>query len=220
MDGLFLCFDSQNIAPLFRPTQGFVEITIKDLENMLHVEVSRMWSKGVIQCYTDSKSKYDLATNALTKLGDALKVQDRILRRVDPNGNPVKGYYSWKIADLVYIQALGLDDLRVGQEYAVYIRLKNAVLPFKLTGVDLQSRTYIFKSLKKDAEDLKATAHNLPSVYPKGTARHGDVEKIVVECVQKGSSGGYARDELPMKLARKEKFTLDIGHTHVVECIG
>jgi hypothetical protein len=213
--------ESQNIAPLFRPTQGFVEITIKDLENMLHVEVSRMWSKDVIQCYTDSKSQYDIASNGLTKFGGALKVQDRILRRVDPDGNRVKGYYSWKIADLVYVQPLGLDDLRVGEEYAVYIRLKNAVLPFKLTGVDLQSRTYTFMSLKKYEEDLKATAHNLPSVYRKGTAhRHGDVEKLIVECVIKGSSGGYVRDELPMKLVRKEKFTLDIGHTHVVECIG
>jgi hypothetical protein len=187
---------------------------------MLHVEISKLWSKGVIQCYTDSKAQYDHITNNLTKEGSALKLEDLILRRVNPNGSPSTEYYSWKIADLIYTQALGLDDLRVGEEYGVYVRLENAVHPFKLTGVDLESRTYTFKALKAGVEDLKATAHNLPSVYPKGTTRHADVSKVVVECVQKGSSGGYVRDELPMKVIRKEKFTLDIGHTHVVECIG
>lgn len=197
-----------------------MEITIKDLENMLHVEVSRLWSKGLIQCFTDSKAKYDLKSNALTKQGEHLKIDDNILRRVDSNGNPAKAYFSWKIADLIYTQALGLDDLRVGQDYGVYIRLQNAVLPFKLNAVDLQSRTYTFKALKKDVEDLKATAHNLPSVYPKGTTRHAEVDRVVVECVQKGSSGGYVREEFAMKLVKKERFTMDMGHTHVVECIG
>jgi len=202
------------------PTQGFVEITIKDLENMLHVEVSRLWSKGVIECYTDSKAKYDVTSNSLTKMGEALKVNDKILRRVDPNGNPSREHYSWKIVNMVYTKALGLDDLKIGHEYGVYIRLRNAVLPFKLYGVDLQTRTYSFKALQKDNEDLKATAHNLPSIYPKGTTRHADVNKIVVESVQKDSSGGNVQEELPMNRVRKEKFALDIGHTHVVECIG
>jgi len=58
------------------PTQGFVEITIKDLECMLHVEVSRLWSRGVITVYTDSKAQYDLATNSLTKFGTSLKDDD------------------------------------------------------------------------------------------------------------------------------------------------
>ena len=187
---------------------------------MLHCELSKLWSKGVLQCYTNSKAQYDHKTNNLTKEGGALKVEDLILRRVDPNGNASKEYFSWKIVDLVYTQSLGLDDLRIGEEYGVYVRLENAVHPFKLTGVDLESRTYSFKSLMNGIEDLKATAHNLPSVYVKGTTRHADVSTVVIECVQKGASGGYARDDLPMKVIKKEKFTLDIGHTHIVECIG
>jgi hypothetical protein len=153
-------------------------------------------------------------------MGEALKVDDKTLLRIDPDGKPSKEFYSWKIADLIYTQALGLEDLKVHREYGVYIRLQNGVFPFKLTGVDLQTRTYSFNSLKKGIEDLKATAHNLPSIYRKGTTRHADVDKIVVECVQNRSSGGNIRIELPMKRVRKEKFTLDIGHTHIVECIG
>jgi hypothetical protein len=32
--------------------------------------------------------------------------------------------------------------------------------------------------------------------------------------------GGFAREALLMKAIKKEKFTLDVGHTHVVEAIG
>ena len=64
------------------PTQGFVKITIKDLESMLHVEVSRLWSRGIIQLFTGSRVQYDRATNSLTKYGEYLKVGDLILLRV------------------------------------------------------------------------------------------------------------------------------------------
>jgi hypothetical protein len=76
-----------------RPTQGFVEITIKDLENMLHVEVSKMWSKGLVQVHTDSKSMYDHKSNSLVKLGEHLKIDDTILRRVNEEGQKVNDYH-------------------------------------------------------------------------------------------------------------------------------
>ncbi len=202
------------------PTQGFVEITIKDLENMLHVEVSRMWSKGLIQCYTNSTAKYDHITNTLIKQGQHLKLDDGILRRFDPDGHPSSGYYSWKVVDLIYQKSLAVDDLKVGHEYGIFIRQENAVLPFKLTAIDLQSQTYTFTALKNGVDDVRGTMHTLPSVYPKGTRKHANVTKVVVECVQKGSTGGYTREELPMSGIETQKFTMDIGHTHVVECIG
>ncbi len=204
----------------FRPPQGFVEITIKDLENMLHVEVSKRWSKGLISVYTDSASTYDPVQNALTKYGEHLKIDDLILRRIDENGVPSDKHHSWKVVDLVYSQALALEDLHVGQEYGIYIRLDNALQPYILTGIDVHHGTYTFKALTPGKEDLKATAHNLPSVYPKGVSRHADVLKIVVESVVKGNQGGYVRDELEMSAIRKQKFTIDVGQTHVVEAIG
>lgn len=202
------------------PTQGFVEITIKDLECMLHVGVSRLWSKGVIEVFTDSKAQYDVNSNSLTKAGEQLKIGDEILRRVDPDGNPSREYYRWIVRELVYITPLGLDDLRVGEEYVVYVQKEKAVLPFKLEQVDLSSRSYFFKALKKKVADLRADAHNLPSIYPKGTKRHADVSTVVFECAAKGESGLNHCDKFLMNDIREERFTLDIGHTHVVECIG
>jgi hypothetical protein len=107
---------------------------------MLHTEVSRLWSKGVINVFTDSRAAYDPVTNSLTKFGENLKVDDIILRRVNENGCPCGEYHSWKVAELVYTRSLGIDDLRVGEEYGVYIRLEQAVLPFKLVGVDLDQK--------------------------------------------------------------------------------
>lgn len=193
---------------------------------MLHVGVSKMWAKGLIQVHTDARSSYDAETNTLTKFGEYLKIDDAILRRVDRNGKISADYHSWKVVDMVYTQPVSLSDLKPGHEYGIYVRLKNAILPYQLMGVDLQTNTYTFVSTKEGNEDIKATITNLPTIYPKGTKRHAEVQTVIVESVAKqsvpqfGKELGYVRDELPMEMIRKQKFVLDIGHTHVVEAIG
>jgi hypothetical protein len=187
---------------------------------MLHVEVCRLWSKGVIQVFTESKAQYDASSNTFTKTGEYLKIGDEILRRVDPDGKLSKQYYRWIVQHLDYIQPLGLDDLRVGEEYVVYVKQENTVLPFKLEKVDLSTRAYHFKSLRKKGSELVVPAHNLPSVYPKDTKRHADVNTVVFECVTKGANDEHLRQQFNMNDIRDELFTLDIGHTHVVECVG
>ena len=198
---------------------GFAEITVKDLENVLQFEVSRMWSKGIIQYCSSKSAKYDPAKNALTKQGQHLTLDDTFLCQVDPDGNGAsQHYYPWKVVEVIYQPPLGLDDLKVGREYSVFIRQEDSIVPFKLTGVDIRSRTYSFKALRIGDKDLKATAHNLPSVYPKGARKHRDVTKIIVESAEKGSNGGYKRLDMKMSLIRSQMFTIDVGPTHVVDC--
>jgi hypothetical protein len=112
------------------------------------------------------------------------------------------------------------DDLKIGEEYGIYIRLENAVLPYKLTTIDLTTQTYTFTPTQSEQSALNVNASALPYVYPKGILKHNEVSKLVVESVKKGSRGGYVREELPMKAIKKEKVTMDVGHTHVVEAIG
>lgn len=204
-----------------RPTQGFVEITIKDLENVLHVEISRFWSKGLISVFTDSRSQFDPTTKALTKLGENLKVGDVVLRKFDSEGRSCSDDRPWKVVELVYTELLGVEDLKVGESYGVYYRPVQVVMPFKLAAVDLVSKAYHFQSIA-GAEDLRVSVNNLPSVYPLGTGinAHADVKMIVVECMAKKSAGGYYRMELPVDEIKKEKFTVDVGSCHVVEAIG
>jgi hypothetical protein len=205
---------------LLRPTQGFVEITIKDLEGMLHTEVSKMWSKGLIQVHTDSQTKFDVETNALTKFGEHLKLHDQILRRFDEDGRRSTRFHPWKVVDLIYVQPLSILDLRIGQEYGVYMRSEDSLVPFKLTSIDLESNTHSFMALEEGHEDFKVTEGRLPSMYHKGTSGHVEVEKVVVECMKIGSKQNRARAVLPMQIIREQKFTIDTGHSHVVEAIG
>jgi hypothetical protein len=205
-----------------RPSQGFIEITIKDLENVLHVEVSRFWSKGLIAVFTDSRSQFDPTTNSLTKVGENLKVDDVVLKKLDRNGLVCTKDYPWKVVELVYTKLLEIDDLKVGETYGVYYRAEQVVLPFRLIQVDLDTKTYHFQSTLVGVDDLRVSVHDLPSVYPAGTGMkaHADVYKVVLECAEQNSNGVYARVELLMDDIKKEKFTLHIGNSHVIEAIG
>lgn len=211
-----------NIAAQFhrRPDSGFVEITIKDLENMLHVEVSKMWSKGLLQLHTDSRLSYDPKSNSLTKLGDHLKKDDAILRFKDENGSDTFDPVPWKVTELKYKKSLSVDEIEVGNEYGIYVRVENAVLPFELSSIDPGTQTYTFKSLDTRKPDLIVNAADLPSIYPKGTKRHAEVTEAVFQCNKKGRSGRYLREKLSVDEIRDKKFTMDIGQTHVVEAIG
>ena len=203
------------------PLQGFVEITIKDLENMLHVGISKLWSKNLIQVHTDARSNYDPETNTITKLGENLKTDDLILRRVDRDGRRSREYHSWRVVHFKYVEPLTLKQLKAGEEYGIYVRQEQKVITYTLMSVDLATESYTFMSEREDREPIQATAANIPTVYPKGTPAHGQVRKVTVECTKKNSARtGYAREELDMKVIKKEKFTLDIGHTHVIEAIG
>jgi hypothetical protein len=206
----------------FRSLQGFVEITIKDLENILHVEVSRLWSKGLISIFTDSRSQFDPSLNALTKYGENLKVDDIILRKLDPSSLPVHEEYPWKVVDLVYSKVLDVNDLKVGVEYGVYYRLDQAVLPFRLKSVNLDTKMYHFVSASTGVEDIFAHINDLPSIYPAGVGMnaHADVHKFVLECMTANHKGQHHRVDLHMSCIKGEKLTLDIGNTHVIEAIG
>jgi hypothetical protein len=140
-------FNFSNYHSFVRPTQGFVEITIKDLENMLHLEVSRLWSRGVIELFTDSRAQYDHKTNSLTKFGKNLKVGDLMLRHFDEEGHQCRDYHCWRVVELVYTEGLSIEDLKVGHEYGVFVREKQAVESFELESVDLDSKVRIGSSM-------------------------------------------------------------------------
>jgi len=201
------------------PEQGFVEITIKDLEGMLHVEVSKMWSKGLLFVYTDSKASYDHESNTLSKFGEQLKKDDEILRNVNEEGCMISGYQSWKVVDVVELRALLPKELLIGDEYGIYNSLERRVVTHMLVGIDLRTHTYIFAPLGVKGE-LQATVDNWPTVYPAGVGSHGDLHSVVVECKMASKDGGHVRESLPVDQIRSQKFIMDVGHSHVVEAIG
>ena len=197
--------------------EGFVEITIKDLECLLHAEVTKLWSKDIIRLVTGSKVFFDSAMNSLVKLGEHLEVGDKLLRKVNPSGNPCKEYHRWTIAAAQNAETLDIGDLCIGEEYDVFVKKENSVLPFKLVDVDHYTRTYKFESLNSKFNDIDATPYDLPPVYPKGSKRQ--FKKVSIKCETKQDSGSFHYDHISQSL-EGQKFVVDIGHNHVVECVG
>eukprot|EP00526_Cylindrotheca_closterium_P004181 CAMPEP_0113607374 /NCGR_PEP_ID=MMETSP0017_2-20120614/3351_1 /TAXON_ID=2856 /ORGANISM="Cylindrotheca closterium" /LENGTH=2590 /DNA_ID=CAMNT_0000515975 /DNA_START=92 /DNA_END=7861 /DNA_ORIENTATION=- /assembly_acc=CAM_ASM_000147 len=202
------------------PSEGFLEVAMKDLENMLHIQVSKLWSKGLIQVFTDADARYDPEANAIMKDGQFLKVGDMLVRKLNGDGKKSDLSHSWKVTDVTKVPTLGIEQLKQNTEYAIYVSLRDEVLPFKLTKVELQSRTYTFESLSESSKDIVVQAHTLPAIYPKGTQRHMDVETFKIECVEPSSEGDYKNQVIPMKKVRNYKFTLDLTNTHVFQCMG
>lgn len=186
---------------------------------MQHVEVSKLWSKNLMGVYTDAKSQYDFKTNSLAKLGEHLKLDDRIMRRVNEEGRKSNDYHSWKVVEIQYADSLELKDLTLGETYGIYVRTRNAVMLHRLVGIDLKTNTYTFCPLSS-GPDIKASSDSLPYIYSKETAKHAEITRLTVESVKKGSRGGYSREIMFMKDIAKKSFTMDVGHTHVVEAIG
>jgi hypothetical protein len=71
-------------------------------------------------------------------------------------------------------------------------------------------------------DNIEVNEKNLPCVYPAGTLTnaHASIKGVVLESVKKSGQGSFVRHELAMDDIEEQKFTLDIGHTHVVEAIG
>ena len=205
-----------------RPTQGFVEITIKDLENMLHIELSRLWSKGLIAVYTDSKASYDIERNTVVKLGKNLKKGDSVLRKVDGDGMRSEQDHTWKVSDILFTESLRREELELGRNYGIFTRSLESIMPYRLVGINLDTEMYSFRSLEDGVNSFDVHASNLPTVYPEGTDRkaHSNIRGIVLESKTPGSKGSFIQDDVEMSRIADSKFTLDIGRTHVVEAIG
>lgn len=200
------------------PSQGFVEITIKDLEQMLHLEVSKMWSKGLLSVYTDSKAIYNHESNTLTKKGQYLKPGDNIHRNLDEEGRLVPTSQRWTVVELVEVQPLLAKDLLIGEQYGVY--LKNRVVSHMLVSIDLRTSTYAFALSDDPKSELLVTVDCWPTIYPSGVTSHGEVHSVIVECKMRSRDGGHVRESLPVDRIRNKKFTIDVGQTHVIEAIG
>jgi hypothetical protein len=203
-----------------RPKKNLVEIPIEDLENILRIEVSRYRSKGVISISTDATAKYDPESNSLVKKGENLRVGDVILRAVDKEGYVSEAENNkWRVVELIYSELLDVDELQVGRVYSVYSKAEQAVLPFSLTEVDLETKGFHFKSMVEGGQDIDANVRDLPSVYPAGTDSRV-IHKIVLEHVEKNSRERYSRAELLIETVKDREFKLYVGETHVVEAVG
>ena len=205
------------------PAQNFIEITIKDMESALNVQMVKLASRGLVQHDTNAGAQYDVTSNTLSKKGAALKVNDLVLRKVTPAGEPSKFDFTWKVVALTLAEPLSpVKDLELGGEYAVWVISERQVHPFKLVGINIATQTYTFLPSRSgtDLKEISAKAADLPYVYPKGIKVHGECESLVFESVIRQGKGKHCRQTIGFDELEKQGFQLDTGHCHVAEAIG
>ena len=141
------------------PSEGFVEITIKDLENMLHIVVAKLLSRKLLSHVTESGAKYNVENNSLVKMGKALKKGDLVYRsNVNSDGQPNDRRHnrplltSWKVIEVAYRRPLKAEELQVGQSYLIYMPKtleKDPLRPFQLIS---------FATVKEDMHQLSSSS--------------------------------------------------------------
>uniref|UniRef100_A0A7S3L929 Uncharacterized protein n=1 Tax=Amphora coffeiformis TaxID=265554 RepID=A0A7S3L929_9STRA len=128
---------------------------------------------------------------------------------------------TWKVTELEYQQTLPWEQLTIGNDYGVFVPEAGKICRFKLVKVDLDSGEYCFRALDGEHQDRVVRRQNSPSIYPIDTPAnaHGSVTAVVLKCVD--TRGAEPRVEtLPLRSIARKKFALDVGFTHVFECIG
>jgi len=203
------------------PTQGFIEITIKDLENVLHLEISKLWSRDLIEVSSKSSAEYDYKADVMTKRGEALKMNDLVMRSVDKDGNPSDEYHTWEVVELELHQRLDHTDVSQGDFYYLYGREYSygGLKKFQLVGTDIEDPLNpVYKFYNKDQQiTTNVLASRFPAVYPE--AKHG-FKNIVLQCIEKNRHGAYERHYVDFEKAKKERFVMDVGQTNIVFATG
>lgn len=184
---------------------------------MLHVEVSKMWSKGLIAVYTGSKASYDHVSNTVSKLGKHLRVGEDILRPFDEGGHRTHVLQRWTVVEIKRIQPITAKEVVIGEEYGIY--LQGLVVPQTLMSIDLRTDTYVFAPSNDPLKELLVSVKSWPTVYPASVETHSESLAVVVEC-KISRNGHYIRESLPIDQIGEQKFTMDVGQSHVIEAIG
>ena len=204
------------------PTQGFIEITIKDLEAMMHLGVSKLDSMGLVEHVTKSGAQYNHKTNELKKKGSALKENDLVLLKYDYSGNVAEEDCSWRVAAVNTVEPLNANQVEVGTKYSIWIPKKRKLYPYTLIGVNVVLGSYQFRSMDDDMDDVICENFELPSVYPYGTKGHSVTEDITFEALRDGSDVTKEphRMTFPFSDISDNSYVIDTSHTHVFEAIG
>jgi hypothetical protein len=205
------------------PTQGFIEITIKDMEAVLHLEISKLWSRNLLEIHSKSSAEFDHKKNVMTKRGNALKVNDIVLRNKDQNGKPSEELHTWEVIELVEHPTLGPQDMTLGHTYDVYARQHGGLVKMELTGIDYQANVYTFTNSEQDIK-IVAPAANFPAVYKYDSKTkansHSTFKSIVFASVEISKKGNILRDEMPFSEIMNESHIMDVGQTNIAFAVG
>jgi len=200
------------------PTQGFIEITIKDLENVLHLEISKLWSLDLLDLYSKSNASFDYKGNVMTKRGDALKVDDLVKLRIDKNGKDITGCKTWRVINLELHETVDHMDLSLDETYQLYgrefISAYGGLKSVRLVAInkrDPENPMYTFEDRDEGIVE-EFDANRFPTIYDD---KNYGFKNIIFECIENGR-----KLVVDFSQAKKEKYVMDVGQTNIIFATG
>ena len=188
------------------------------MEAVLHLEISKLWSRNLLDLHTKSSAEFDYEKNVMTKRGNALKVKDLVKRLVDKNGKPSEVYHSWEVVELKLHDSLRVKDMAHGEFYYIYERKFGGLVKFQLVSIDIGDGTYTFQNKEKGITN-EASVSSFPSVYQydshTSAHTHNTFKSIVFQCIEKGKRGGFVREEIDFDVAKNVAHIMDVGQTNI-----
>eukprot|EP00957_Ditylum_brightwellii_P193130 14704822-Ditylum_brightwellii.AAC.1 len=191
------------------------------MEAVLHLEVSKLWSRQLLEIYARSSAEFDYKKNVMTKRGNALKEKDLVKRRVDPNGEPSEEFHTWEVVQLIENQTLSPDDLSPGRLYNVFSRDQGGLLTMELVSAD--EGVFDFRSTDEGLT-IQVTRSNFPSIYAhdstsKGNAR-SPFKTIVFQSVELNRENKLTRYEVEFASIMNDSHIMDVGQTNIAFAVG
>lgn len=189
------------------PLQGFVELTIKGLETMLHEEAIRLRSRGLINYYTGSGIDFDVQRGHFSKKGSTLKVGDNI------RAENVR----WRVIGHLYPRPVSATEAVLGQEYDILFSREERIATYRLVEAYPDFNVYGF-AITQPLIGLPNSLHgpfDRFQVFPKGLA---SIEPHSV--VLKRMDGRPEQRTIDFQSVKEERFQLDVYDSHVLIAAG
>jgi len=199
------------------PEQGFVEINIKRLEEILDRELVSLKSRELLAYYQNSEIIVDPETLKMAKKGGQLKRGEVI---VDASGTKLI------VKDFVYRdRRVDPATLRIGQAYRISEDGGSELFPYRFSHIDLHGWLH-FNNLCVQCKPFSVRQQDLPPIYEmiegiesiEGVKSPTDVE--LVEIGKGSAADSHTVSSINFKSHRNEVFEIDVSDKHVVLASG
>ncbi|CAJ1945589.1 unnamed protein product [Cylindrotheca closterium] len=194
------------------PTQGFVEINIKRLEDILERELVSLASRDLLLYYHNSEIIVDPETLKLKKKGKHLKIDEVVVGADGKKLCVSKFDYKEKLVKP--------SELKAGTAYRIGIDGDSQLLPYRLSHKDAYG-WFHFNNLSLQCKPFSVRETELPAIYE---SFKGEASPTEVELIEFGSGtaalDSQTQSSVNFTELRDQEFEIDVSDCHVVLSSG
>ena len=192
-------------------SQGFVEVTIKRLEVILHEGLVMLASRDLVKYYAESGIEFDTDNDSFRMKGKSLNDGDSI--KLNEGGDD----RIWRVKRFAYASSINSpDELVEGMNYDLVPHGSKEVRSYCLEEKDADFDHYVFTAHDVGVKDIMASFRHLPPIYPHGEGRLCPTGIVV----QHESDYKVGTKMLDYDTVADTSFELDFSCLHVLIAAG